>query len=222
MRNPTKLSPGTRSSALHLAGALGLVVSALACAAPSTSPAEGGPGAPTGAPVKEAAPPTSPSPTAAPAAPNTPAASPTTTGAAASAAPAPTAAPSGEAPAPPAPAEAPIPSVKVVNIGMHVGGGENDASEKAPIKQSVEPHFDSLKRCFALAADQKKGGDFGVDLRIEGAGGKAKVSHPRTAIKGEGFEACMVKAFEAIDFLKPKGGKATMVSYSVRFTPQDR
>jgi hypothetical protein len=112
--------------------------------------------------------------------------------------------------------------VKVVNIGMHIGGGENDASEKAPIKQSVEPHFDSLKRCFASAEDQTKGGDFGLDLRIDGAGGKAKVSHPRTAIKGEAFKACMVKAFEAIDFLKPKGGKATMVSYSVRFTPQDR
>lgn len=105
---------------------------------------------------------------------------------------------------------------------MHVGGGENDASEKAPIKKSVEPHFDSFKRCFGLAEDQKKGGDFGVDIAIDKAGGKAKVSHPRTGIKGDGFKDCMVKAFEGIDFLKPKGGKATVVSYSLRFTPEGR
>jgi hypothetical protein len=211
MRNQ-KLSSRPWAEALRLGGAVCLTASILACAAPSTSPAEGGPGAVTSAPVDK---PPAP-PAASPTAPSAPA-SPTPTASAPTAS-APTAAP--EAPA--APAEAPIPNVKVVNIGMHIGGGENDASEKAPIKQSVEPHFDTLKRCFALAGDQKKGGDFGVDLRIEGAGGKAKVSHPRTGIKGEGFEACMMKAFEAIEFLKPKGGKATMVSYSVRFTPQDR
>jgi hypothetical protein len=104
---------------------------------------------------------------------------------------------------------------------MHVGGGKNDAAEKDPIKKSVEPHFDSFKRCFARASDPAKGGDFGVDLRIDKAGGRAKVSHPRTGIKGEGFEACVVKIFEEIEFLKPKGG-TTVVSYSLRFTPQDR
>lgn len=194
----------------------GVFAGVSACAAPSTSPAEGGPGAATEKVSVPAAttPGSAPSPTGAPEA----SAAPT-----ASAAPAASTAPTGTPEAPSAaPAEAPIPNVKVVNIGMHIGGGKNDAPEKAPIKQSVEPHFDSLKRCFALAEDQTKGGDFGIDLRIEGAGGKAKVSHPRTAIKGEAFETCMVKAFEAIEFLKPKGGVATMVSYSVRFTPQDR
>ena len=111
-----------------------------------------------------------------------------------------------------------VPNVDVKNIGMHIGGGPNDAATKEPIAKSVEPHFDELRRCFATVADPKRGGDFGVDLLIEPEGGKAKVSHPRTAIKGEGFEACVVKVFEAIDFLKPRTGK-TMVSYSLRFAP---
>jgi hypothetical protein len=115
--------------------------------------------------------------------------------------------------------EAPLPKVKVKNIGMHIGGGPNDDVTKEPIKRSVEPHFDAFRRCFAKVEDQAKGGDFGVDVLIEGAGGKAKISHPRTALKGEGFEACVVSVFEAIEFLKPKGGKKTMVSYSIRFTP---
>lgn len=101
---------------------------------------------------------------------------------------------------------------------MHVGGGKNDASEKAPIHRSVEPHMDDFKRCFAKVDDATKGGDFGLDLRIDRAGGKATTSHARTVLKGEGFKECMIAAFEAIDFEKPKGGTTT-VSYSVRFTP---
>lgn len=127
-------------------------------------------------------------------------------------------APSASAAAPP-PEEAPMPSVKVKNIGMHIGGGPNDDVTKAPIHKSVEPHFDELRRCFAKVEDQKKGGDFGVDLLIDGKGGKAKVSHPRTSLRGEGFVACVVGVYEAIEFLHPKGSKKTMVSYSIRFTP---
>ena len=115
--------------------------------------------------------------------------------------------------------EAPLPKVKVKNIGMHIGGGPNDDVTKEPIKRSVEPHFDAFRRCFAKVDDQAKGGDFGVDVLIEGAGGKAKITHPRTALKGAGFEACVVTVFEAIEFLRPKGGQKTMVSYSIRFTP---
>ena len=117
--------------------------------------------------------------------------------------------------------DGPLPDVDVKNVGMHVGGGKNDASEKAPIHRSVEPHMDDFKKCFAKASDQAKGGDFGLDLHIDHAGGKATTSHPRTALKGEGFKECMVSAFEAIDFEKPKGGTTT-VSYSVRFTPKKK
>ena len=75
-----------------------------------------------------------------------------------------------------------------------------------------------FRRCFARVEDPSKTGDVGVDLRIDRAGGKAQVSHPRTALKGRDFRDCVVKTFEAIDFLKPKGGTTT-VSYSLRFTP---
>src|SRR5262249_42704361 len=115
-------------------------------------------------------------------------------------------------------AEEPLPPVKVANIGMHIGGGPNDDVTKDPIRRSVQPHFDAFRRCFAGVEDPKKGGDFGVDLRIDRAGGKAAVSHPRTALKGKDFKDCVVRTFESIDFLKPKGGTTT-VSYSLRFTP---
>ena len=135
-------------------------------------------------------------------------------GAGASASAAPSSMPSATASAT---SSAAVPNVDVKNIGMHIGGGPNDAATKEPIAKSVEPHFDELRRCFATTADPKRGGDFGVDLLIEPEGGKAKVSHPRTAIKGEGFEACVLKVFETVEFLKPRTGK-TMVSYSLRFT----
>ena len=111
-----------------------------------------------------------------------------------------------------------MPAVKVSNIGMHIGGGPNDDVTKDPIRRSVHPHFDEFRRCFAQVEDAKKSGDFGVDLRIDRAGGKARVSHPRTTLKGKEFRACVVHTFEEIDFLKPKGGTTT-VSYSLRFTP---
>ncbi|MDI3290630.1 hypothetical protein, partial [Polyangium sp. 15x6] len=126
---------------------------------------------------------------------------------------------SAAAPEAPPPEAEPLPAVKVKNIGMHIGGGPNDDATKAPFNRSVEPHFDELRRCFAKVDDLKKGGDFGVDLLVDGKGGKAQVSHPRTALKGEGFVPCVVGVFEAIEFLRPKGGKKTMVSYSIRFTP---
>ncbi len=130
--------------------------------------------------------------------------------------------PSASAPIPSAPipsaSAAPLPSVKIANIGMHIGGGPNDAATKDPIAKSVEPHFDEFRRCFALVDDPKRGGDFGVDLLIEPDGGKAKVTAPRTRMKGSGFEDCVVKVFVGIAFLKPRFGK-TMVSYSLQFTP---
>jgi hypothetical protein len=109
--------------------------------------------------------------------------------------------------APSAEPEAPLPKVGVTNIGMHIGGGPNDDVTKDPIRKSVAPHFDEFRRCFGRADDLAKAGDFGVDLRIDRAGGK-----------GKDFKECVVHTFEAIDFLKPRGGTTT-VSYSLRFTP---
>jgi hypothetical protein len=134
----------------------------------------------------------------------------------------PPAAPTASASAAPAtPPEAPLPKVKVSNIGMHIGGGPNDDATKEPIKKSVEPHFDAFRRCWGLIGDAQAKGDVGVDLHIGKDGGKAKVDHPRTALKGKPFSECVVSTFEAIDFRKPKTGNTT-VSYSLRFTPAKR
>lgn len=103
---------------------------------------------------------------------------------------------------------------------MHIGGGKNDASEKDPIRKSVEPHFDEFKRCYAKL-EEKKGGDVSVDLRVDKAGGKAKLTKLKTALKGKDFEDCVRTTFEAIDFRKPKDG-TTNVSYSLRFAPNAR
>lgn len=135
----------------------------------------------------------------------------------ANAVPSPSAAPA-DTPSLPAADDGPLPDVKVVNIGMHIGGGPHDDVTKEPIRRSVAPHFDAFRRCFALAENPTKGGDFGVDLRIGKDGGKAEVREARTALKGEAFTRCVVGVFERIDFLKPRRGP-TVVSYSLRFTP---
>jgi hypothetical protein len=117
-------------------------------------------------------------------------------------------------------AAAESPKVKVVTIGMHVGGGPYDEITKQPIKRSVEPHFAELARCWKYVPKPRQA-DAGVDLLIEAGGGRAKVSNPRSTIEGEGFEPCVVAFFESIDFAKPRNGR-TVVSYSVRFHPKDR
>lgn len=111
----------------------------------------------------------------------------------------------------------PLPDVEVKNIGMHIGGGPNDSETKAPIKTSVEPHFDTIKRCYAKADEQKQG-DVSLDLKIDRAGGKAEVQKFKSGIPGEAFKDCLTVLFTAIDFKKPKTG-TTIVSYSLRFTP---
>ncbi|WP_437683842.1 hypothetical protein [Sorangium sp. So ce131] len=211
-----------RPAPLRLALCAPLAFAALAaCSSGATPQAERGV-----APQVEATPaaPAPPEPTA-PAAASATAASPApapaasasaapAAGASASAAPAASAAADGADPV----GDGPLPKVKVANIGMHIGGGPHDDYTKEPIKSSVAPHFDEFRRCFALAEDPTKGGDFGIDLRIEKDGGKAEVRKPRTALKGEAFTRCVVGVFERIDFKKPRRGP-TVVSYSLRFTP---
>jgi hypothetical protein len=101
---------------------------------------------------------------------------------------------------------------------MHVGGGPNDPPTKAPIAESVAPHFEKLRACWSQVGDPARGGDFGVDLLIPAAGGHATVTHPRTSLHPDAFRDCVVAVFEQIDFHKPRGG-LTMVSYALRFTP---
>jgi hypothetical protein len=114
------------------------------------------------------------------------------------------------------------PTVKLATIGMHVGGGPYDEPTKEPMKHSVEPRFPDLARCWKHVTRPALT-DVGVDLVIEAAGGRARVSNPRTSVGArgdgrEGFVPCVVAFFESVDFQRPKNGK-TVVSYSVRFTP---
>src|SRR5690606_19736569 len=104
--------------------------------------------------------------------------------------------------------------VKVVTIGMHVGGGPFDEATKQPMRRSVEPRFADLARCWAHVTTPARA-DVGVDLLIEAGGGRARVSNPRSTMKSEAFVACVVTFFESVDFERPIHGR-TVVSYSVR------
>ena len=104
---------------------------------------------------------------------------------------------------------------------MHIGGGPdaNSDENKAPIRESVAPHFDAFRRCWALVGDDKAKGDVGVDLLIPKEGGKVKkVDNMRTTFKSAPFKECVVAAFESFEFKKPRTG-LTKVSYSLRFVP---
>jgi hypothetical protein len=112
----------------------------------------------------------------------------------------------------------PAPAVTVENIGMHIGGGPNDAATKAPIAGSVAPHFDELRACWGQVGEPTRAGDFGVDLLIPADGGLARVSNARTSLGPDAFRDCVLHVFGQIDFARPRTGRTT-VSYSLRFTP---
>jgi hypothetical protein len=105
--------------------------------------------------------------------------------------------------------------VSVKTIGLHVGGGPNDAAGKAPFLTALEQHFPDFLRCYRQVAEPGKGGSFGVDLHIERNGGHARVEQPRSVLAGDPFRACMVSAFEAVEF--PQLKKPFVISYSLRF-----
>jgi hypothetical protein len=100
---------------------------------------------------------------------------------------------------------------------MHVGGGTNDAAEKAPFHRALERQFPAFLGCYRQVDDPWSGGSFGVDLKIPRAGGQPTVEQPRTKLRGAGFQECMLSAFAKVQFEKPKAGP-TVISYSIRFT----
>ena len=124
----------------------------------------------------------------------------------------PTPLPGGEVPTP----DKALPELRVEQLGMHVGGGKNDADEKAPFRRALEQKFPAFMECYRLADDPWAGGSFGVDLKIARAGGAPTVEQPRTRIRGAGFQECMVAAFGKVQFEKPKAGP-TVISYSILF-----
>jgi hypothetical protein len=110
------------------------------------------------------------------------------------------------------------PRSRVTYIGMHVGGGPNDAATKAPFERAIARSFDDLARCHEAA--HARAGTFGVDLLIGKDGGHATVSNPRTAIGDEAFRKCALGVFENVVFERPRRGPTT-ISYSVRFDNGD-
>ncbi|HEX2875304.1 MAG TPA: hypothetical protein VHP33_28830 [Polyangiaceae bacterium] len=120
--------------------------------------------------------------------------------------------PGGEEPTP----DKALPELRVEQLGMHVGGGKNDADEKAPFRRALEQKFPAFMECYRLVDDPWAGGSFGVDLKIARAGGAPTVEQPRTRIRGAGFQECMVAAFGKVQFEKPRAGP-TVISYSILF-----
>lgn len=133
----------------------------------------------------------------------------------------------GDAP-PPAPSSPPpaadpvipqaLPAVVVKNIGLHVGGGPNDAATKAPFLRAVERRFDDFRRCYGLVEKKDARGTFGIDLLVPREGGHAASSNSRTALGGPAFRDCVAHVFETVDFERPRGG-ATRLSYALSFEP---
>jgi len=111
----------------------------------------------------------------------------------------------------------PLPELKVENIGLHIGGGPNDAETKAPFLSAVAERFPSFMDCYRKNEDPAQGGRFGVDLHIARGGGHPRLEQPRTSLRGPEFRACLGSVFESVDFQKPKHGPTTL-SYSLRFT----
>ncbi len=115
---------------------------------------------------------------------------------------------------------APLPDVEVKNVGMHIGGEDNSAESKRPIRAEVAKQYDAMKRCYAKAEAPGKGVTFGVDMRILGEGGHPKIENPRTGLKGAGVKECLVKAFESVEFPRQPKGAPRMVSFSIEFRPK--
>ncbi len=105
----------------------------------------------------------------------------------------------------------------VKNIGLHVGGGPNDAKTKAPLQQAVEKRFEAFRQCYALT-DGKKSGTVGADLFIAAAGGAPKVRALRISFRGKEIRACIETAFGTVEF--PSRQVPVVISYSLSFTPK--
>jgi hypothetical protein len=109
-----------------------------------------------------------------------------------------------------------LPELVVENIGLHVGGGPNDAAGKEPFLRALGAQIEAFRLCYRQVEEPDRGGTFGVDLFIDRSGGHPNVRATRTRMKGEEFLECMVRAFENATFERPPKGP-TLISYSVRF-----
>ena len=109
-----------------------------------------------------------------------------------------------------------LPELKVENIGLHVGGGPNDAETKGPFLNAVAERFPAFMDCYRKNEDPASGGRFGIDLHIARSGGHPHIEQPRSALRGAEFRSCIASVFESVEFQRPKRGPTT-ISYSLRF-----
>jgi len=115
----------------------------------------------------------------------------------------------------------PLPELSVKSFGLHIGGSAADAGARAEFLRALEGAAPSYLDCYRAIDVPGSVGTFGVDLTIGGTGGKPKVGKPRTKLRGEAFQACMVRALEGVTFPKTPSGRAVVVSYSVKFNLGD-
>lgn len=108
-----------------------------------------------------------------------------------------------------------LPELKLSLVGMHIGGGPNDAETKRPFIEAIEKGFTAMRSCYSEVEDPAKGGTFGVDLRVDRIGGRPSIQALRTVMKGERFKTCVQQAFEGLEFSRPS--KPTVLSASVQF-----
>lgn len=175
------------------------VASEQAPAAPPSEPEQAAPGA-VPAQVAEASDGGAPPPASAPAAPQEP----------------PPGTPLDARPADPSRS---LPEVRVRQVGMHIGGGPNDAESKQPFSKAIEARNQQYLVCYRLVKNPLQGGTFGVDLFVGTAGGMPDVRATRQRLGGSDFESCMVDAVGGVRFARQP--KPTTLSYSMRFDVRD-
>jgi hypothetical protein len=102
---------------------------------------------------------------------------------------------------------------------MHIGGGPNDATTKAPFIAALDAKVDAFERCYTQVETPGTRGTFGIDLLIPAEGGHPETSNVRTALSGDRFRSCMIAAFATAQFKPTKHGR-TKLSYALRFEPR--
>lgn len=101
------------------------------------------------------------------------------------------------------------------HVGMHIGGESNSVESKKPFLRAIEARTTEILHCYRFVKEPMKGGTFGADLRVGVTGGRPEVTHIRQRMGDEHFEECMARELGLVRFFAP--GRATMISYSLRF-----
>lgn len=108
-----------------------------------------------------------------------------------------------------------LPRLSFRHLGMHIGGGPNDAESKGPWLGAIEAGSVELLSCYVHVQKPEQGGSYGVDLYVGRKGGAPEVRGSRQKLGGEPFDACMHRAFSSLQFIAPE--KPTVLSYSLIF-----